>query len=124
MLMSRGVVLLDSPRLITKLAQLERRTGKLGRDSVDHARGANYDLANAAAGSLVLAAKLRGGFGGGGAGNRDNTRRPAINLGYSKIKRAYRRDAVGVTRPQGQIGRDPARRVAFNKADGSPKDEI
>ena len=47
--------LLDSPRLIHQLVSLERRTGRLGRDRVDHRPGGSDDLANAAAGALVLA---------------------------------------------------------------------
>lgn len=53
---SYSAVLLENPRLIGQLAQLERRTGQSGRDSVDHMRGASDDLANAAAGALVYAA--------------------------------------------------------------------
>ena len=33
---------------------LERRTSRAGKDSVDHGPGAHDDLANAAAGTLVL----------------------------------------------------------------------
>ena len=47
--------LLDLPRLTTQLCGLERRTARGGRDSIDHAPGAHDDLANAAAGALVLA---------------------------------------------------------------------
>ena len=47
--------LLDSPRLIHQLISLERRTGRSGRDRVDHGPGGHDDLANAAAGALVLA---------------------------------------------------------------------
>jgi hypothetical protein len=48
--------LLDHPRLATQLVGLERRTARGGRDSIDHAPGAHDDIANAAAGALVLAA--------------------------------------------------------------------
>jgi hypothetical protein len=49
--------LLDAPRLAAQFCALERRTGRgTGRDSIDHAPGAHDDLANAAAGALVLAA--------------------------------------------------------------------
>ncbi len=47
--------LLDLPRLQAQLAGLERRTARGGRDSIDHAPGAHDDVANAAAGALVLA---------------------------------------------------------------------
>lgn len=53
MLMSRECLLLDNRRLISQLAQLERRVGRSGRDSVDHMRGMQDDLANAAMGALV-----------------------------------------------------------------------
>ncbi len=48
--------LLDLPRLASQLCGLERRTARSGRDSIDHAPGAHDDLANVAAGALLLAA--------------------------------------------------------------------
>jgi hypothetical protein len=56
LLNSRKVELLDHQRLIAQLCSLERRTARGGRDSVDHPPGAHDDVANAAAGALVLAA--------------------------------------------------------------------
>jgi hypothetical protein len=47
--------LLDSPRLVTQLCGLERRTARGGRDSIDHPPGAHDDLANAVAGALLCA---------------------------------------------------------------------
>jgi hypothetical protein len=49
---SGKVELLDSARLINQLCQLERRTARGGRDSIDHPAGASYhdDLANCVAG--------------------------------------------------------------------------
>ena len=49
--------LLDNQRLVTQLANLERRTSSGGRDRIDHPRGSNHhdDLANSACGALVLA---------------------------------------------------------------------
>ncbi|MCK6553323.1 phage terminase family protein [Candidatus Binatia bacterium] len=52
-LMSGTIELLDDPRLVHQLSQLERRTGRSGKDSVDHAPGQHDDVANAAAGALV-----------------------------------------------------------------------
>ncbi len=49
----RRIRLLDQPRLIGQLVNLERRTARGGRDSVDHAPGAHDDIANAAAGALT-----------------------------------------------------------------------
>ena len=48
--------LLDHPRLIHQFINLERRAQRSGRDRVDHPPGSHDDLANAAAGALVLAA--------------------------------------------------------------------
>jgi hypothetical protein len=52
--------LLDNPRLFNQLADLERRTGSSGRDAVDHRRGQHDDVANAAAGALVMAVQSVG----------------------------------------------------------------
>ncbi len=51
---ARRVVLLDVPDLLRELRGLERRRGTAGRDRVDHRPGAHDDLANAAAGAVVL----------------------------------------------------------------------
>jgi hypothetical protein len=49
--------ILDIPRLHSQLLALERRTIRgSGRDKVDHPSGGADDLANAAAGALVMAA--------------------------------------------------------------------
>jgi hypothetical protein len=52
LLNSGRVELLDHPRLIPQLANLERRTAR-GRDSIDHPPGAHDDVANAVCGALV-----------------------------------------------------------------------
>jgi hypothetical protein len=52
--------LLDSPRLISQFAQLERRTFATGKDRVDHGRAGHDDLCNAAAGAMVLATEPSG----------------------------------------------------------------
>jgi hypothetical protein len=54
LLNSRQVELLDLPRLGAQLCGLERRTARGGRDSIDHAPGGHDDVANAAAGCLLL----------------------------------------------------------------------
>jgi hypothetical protein len=56
LLNSGRVDLLDHPRLVAQLCGLERRTARGGRDSIDHAPGGHDDVANVAAGALVLAA--------------------------------------------------------------------
>ncbi len=60
LLNSGRVELLDLPRLTAQLCGLERRTARGGRDSIDHSPGAHDDLANAAAGALVLVAGRMG----------------------------------------------------------------
>jgi hypothetical protein len=52
---SSRAVLLDDQRMINQLCALERRTARGGRDSIDHPPGAHDDVANAAAGAVVLA---------------------------------------------------------------------
>ena len=54
MLNSGTAALLQHDRLRRQLLALERRTGR-GRDIIDHPRGQHDDVANAAAGALVLA---------------------------------------------------------------------
>jgi hypothetical protein len=49
------VELLDLPRLGTQLAGLERKVSRGGRDSINHPPGGHDDVANAAAGALVIA---------------------------------------------------------------------
>jgi hypothetical protein len=56
LLNSSRVELLDHPRLISQLCGLERRTARGGRDSIDHPPNSCDDIANAAAGALVLVA--------------------------------------------------------------------
>jgi hypothetical protein len=48
--------LLDSRRLVTQFASLERRTSPIGKDRVDHGPGGADDLCNSAAGAIVAAA--------------------------------------------------------------------
>lgn len=56
-LLSAGrVELPDDRRLVSQLCNLERRTARGGKDSIDHPPRAHDDVINAAAGALVLAA--------------------------------------------------------------------
>lgn len=57
LLTSRRVSLVDHPRLLSQLCALERRTGRSGKDSIDHPPGGHDDLANAAVGAMVLASR-------------------------------------------------------------------
>jgi hypothetical protein len=54
---TQAVDLLDYQPLLVELQQLERRTAKSGRDSVDHPPHGHDDYANAACGALVLSAQ-------------------------------------------------------------------
>lgn len=60
---SGSAELLDVPRLTAQFVGLERRVARGGKDSIDHSPGGHDDLANAAAGAMVLA--LRGNYGAG-----------------------------------------------------------
>jgi hypothetical protein len=119
-LTSRGAVLLDNQRLIAQLAQLERRTGRSGRDSVDHGRSGADDLANACAGSLVLAQQLRGGSGRGCAGRFEP---PPVRLGYANLKKHYGGRSVMPPGRGSGGGRDPSRKTTF-RDDGSSEDSF
>jgi hypothetical protein len=52
---SAKVQLLDLPRLVLQLTQLERRVSRAGKDSIDHPPGAHDDVANAVCGAVVTA---------------------------------------------------------------------
>jgi hypothetical protein len=54
---SGQIELPPSEKLARQLAALERRTGRSGRDAIDHPPGAHDDLANAVAGAAVLCKK-------------------------------------------------------------------
>lgn len=54
---SQKVDLLDNPVLVNQLANLERRTARGGRDSIDHAPMSHDDVANVAAMTLHYAAE-------------------------------------------------------------------
>jgi hypothetical protein len=57
---SREVRILDDKRLVAQFVGLERRTGRSGKDSIDHAPGAKDDLCNSVAGALVYAVARSG----------------------------------------------------------------
>lgn len=48
--------LLDDPRLIFQASTLERRTSRVGKDTIDHPPGGHDDMVNCAAGALVMVA--------------------------------------------------------------------
>jgi hypothetical protein len=56
--------LLDDKRSIGQLANLERRVGRAGRDTIDHPRGSKNDVANAIAGLSHLIASEHSAAGG------------------------------------------------------------
>lgn len=45
--------------MITQFVGLERKTSRAGRDTIDHAPGSHDDLANSAAGAVVMAAAVK-----------------------------------------------------------------
>jgi hypothetical protein len=53
------VRLLDNPRIVDQFAQLRRKVGSNGRESVDHPKGAHDDIANAVAGVLWKLSPVR-----------------------------------------------------------------
>ncbi len=55
LLNSGRLELLDLPRLVAQLCSLERRTARVGRDSIDHPPGAHDDIANCVAGVAITA---------------------------------------------------------------------
>jgi hypothetical protein len=55
MLTAQRVELLDDPTLHAQLIGLERRVARGGKDSIDHGPSGRDDVANAAAGAIVLA---------------------------------------------------------------------
>jgi hypothetical protein len=57
LLNSGRVELLDEARLRAQLLGLERRTARGGRESIDHGPGGRDDVANSAAGAIILAAE-------------------------------------------------------------------
>ncbi len=59
LLNSGKVELLEHPRQYSQLVSLERRTGRIGKDTIDHPPKAHDDLANAACGALLLVADRR-----------------------------------------------------------------
>lgn len=54
LLNSGKVELLDLPRLVLQACGLERRTSRVGKDTIDHAPGGHDDVVNAVAGVLRL----------------------------------------------------------------------
>jgi hypothetical protein len=54
LLNSRRISLLDNSRAINQIVNLERRTARSGRDSIDDSPGAKDDLGNALAGAAAL----------------------------------------------------------------------
>ncbi|TBD04220.1 terminase [Rhizobium leguminosarum] len=80
-MMAGTAMLLDSPRLVGQISQLERRTTRNGKDSIDHMRGASDDVANAALGALVhVPSTRRAEYPGRGLST------PTINLGHENMK--------------------------------------
>lgn len=69
---TRSIFLLDHKRSLGQLANLERRTGRAGRDTIDHPRGSHNDIANVIAGVSQLL-------------ESEHTATGAIRVGYYPI---------------------------------------
>jgi hypothetical protein len=54
LLNSGRIELLDHPRLIAQLIGLERRTSRLGKDTISHPPGGHDDIATAVCGAALL----------------------------------------------------------------------
>ena len=52
---AKRIDLLDIPRLALQLCSLERKTTRVGKDSIDHAQNAKDDVANCVAGAVSFA---------------------------------------------------------------------
>jgi hypothetical protein len=59
MLNAHRCSLLDNSRLVQQLCGLERRTARSGKDSIDHAPNGHDDVANAAAGALLMVSQAK-----------------------------------------------------------------
>jgi len=57
---SRRCDLLDNPRLIAQASTLERRTSRVGKDTIDHAPAGHDDVVNVVAGAIVMVAGAAG----------------------------------------------------------------
>lgn len=116
-------MLLDHPRLLSQFANLQRKTGAHGRDSIDHPKGqrAYDDVCNAATISLVMAQQLRA----GGSSDRGRREMPKVTVGYEPLKwaRDYARRSVQPSGRNQGGGKDPWRKVIFN-SDGSSREEF
>jgi hypothetical protein len=87
---SGAVRLLGDKRFVNQLISLERNTARGGRDSIDHARGAHDDVANAVAGALLLAGGKKphsrlGAIGTDGVVHWHNTDEPRQHVHYISV---------------------------------------
>jgi hypothetical protein len=63
LLNSGRIELLDNQRLISQLANLERKTARGGKDSIDHPIGMHDDVSNSVAGLAAITVSNSGGYG-------------------------------------------------------------
>ncbi len=59
LLNSGAVQLLDNPRMVKQFVNLERRTTRNGKDSIDHGPGQNDDICNVISGVCVMSSKVK-----------------------------------------------------------------
>jgi hypothetical protein len=93
---SRCVDLIEHDKLASQFVLLERRTGRSGKDSIDHPPGAHDDLANAAAGAICRAWVSSGSLSFIGTGQS----LPKVILGHSGFHRR------NMPQPARLVGRD------------------
>ena len=108
------VELLDVPQLVQQLGNLERRTARSGRDSIDHPPRQRDDLANAVAGVCSLVAtgsQISIGVVKGGQGRHE----PASHA----LQAIQRRKSEQLARELAATERERARRRAARQ-DTSP----
>jgi hypothetical protein len=112
---SRRVELLDSKRLAAQLASLECRTGRSGKDSVDDPPRSHDDVANAAAGALVLGAEADQGRAGARSHGPVDERGPLGLLGPHPPPPGEAEQAAEYEQASSGLGdRDEAREPPFD----------
>jgi hypothetical protein len=90
LLTSGNCVLLDQPRIVNQIAMLERRTGRTGRDAIDHRPGQHDDVAVVTAGALVTAASMGAKLAAREAWRaRQPERQRVCNVGHAETKRIH-----------------------------------
>jgi hypothetical protein len=91
---SARIELLDHPKLISQLTQLERRTARGGRDSIDHPPNGRDDIANAVAGLAAINVAY-GGYDHQYLGFQDAPRDDPVLARTERARRAFQQEWGG-----------------------------